>query len=113
MGLERSPQKRTNAIFVSVNALPSCDLRLLLLDAEGNSLGRKEIQLPTDKYLQINDVFGWNGFEMPDGPYRDMVIEASVVCGAGRVLGFVSIIDNVSQSPEIIVMRPAGPVKLY
>ena len=113
MGLERSEQKRTNLILVSINSLPTCNVRLLLLDAEGNDLGRKEYFLQNSQYLQVNDIFGPEGFNVPAGPYRDMVIETSAVCGTGRVLGFVTINDNISRNPEIIVLRPAGPVPLF
>ena len=113
MGLERSDQKRTNLILVNINAKPSCQVRLLLLDAEGNDLGRKEVVVDVEQYLQINDIFGPTGFNLPPGVYRDMVIEATVVCGDGRVLGFVTINDNISRNPEIIVLRPAGPTPLF
>lgn len=108
-GAEKSVQRRTNVIFVEVTGQP-CNLVLALNSPTGSPLAQRQVTVQGSQYLQINDVFGSgpNGLNLGDGPFQNAEVTARVVSGDGRVIGLATVIDNVSNNPEVFVLKPAG-----
>jgi len=67
-------------------------LELRLVDAADTVLGSRSYPLEPNSPHQVNDVFSWLGVP----PQGDCRVELEVVGGRAAILGYASIIDNLS-----------------
>lgn len=107
-GAEKSEQRRTNLVLVETSGRP-CTARVALADAAGAPLGSRDYALAARQYLQVNDLFGPAGVDLGDGPFQDAAVSASVSEGACQLVGLATVIDNQANSPQIYLLKTAGP----
>ncbi|HEV8269179.1 MAG TPA: hypothetical protein VGR00_13130 [Thermoanaerobaculia bacterium] len=107
-GLEKSLQRRTNLALVETLGQPA-RVVVRMYDTNGVKLAERAYDVAPAQYLQITDVFGFNGVDLGDGPFQNVELTAQVTSGAGRVVGVASVNDNVSRNPELFVLKGAGP----
>lgn len=105
-GAEKSDQKRTNLVLEEVTGLGG-DVDVKLSTSAGDVLAQRTYSLTAGQYLQINDIFG--SFDLGSGPYQNVQVTAQMKSGAGKVVAFVSVIDNESKNPQIFVLKAPGP----
>jgi hypothetical protein len=104
-GAEKSDERRTNVVLVETGG-DSAEVTISLATPTGESMGERTYPVAPGQYLQINDVFGDVG--VGDGPFQNAEVLARVSSGLGRVIALVTMVDNVSASPEIFVVQPGG-----
>ena len=107
-GTEKSVEKRTNAMFVEVTGKP-VNVRLTATDAGGSVLATKNLTVAANQYLQLTDVFGPQGFNLGAGPFFQIELSAQVLSGEGKIISFVTVIDNKARSPQLYLLLPPGP----
>ena len=52
---------------------------------------------------------GPSGFDLGEGPYANVEVAVRVSSGNGRVVGLVTVNDNLSKNPSVFVLQDAGP----
>ncbi len=107
-GMEKSIAKRTNLVLVET-AGQSAQLTLRATSAAGQVLKEMTANVGPNQYFQINDLFGPSGLALGDGPFTDVELSARVTSGDGRVVGLVTVNDNLSKNPSIFILEDAGP----
>ena len=113
-GLEKNERERVNLILTEV-AGASATVKVRLLSAvEGGVLGERSFSLSPFQKIQVNDLWnGTDGFALGTFPLdRVMVSLEATGTGSGRVVGALTPVDNVSNSPRILTLAPPGPPAL-
>lgn len=108
MGVEKNPIKRTNLILVETGG-QSGMVDVSLYDLQGLQIGTKSYPLAANQYLQITDVFSSVAGDAGSIFFQDATVAIHVTSGNSRVVAFASVVNNLSKSPEIFLLKPGGP----
>jgi hypothetical protein len=108
IGVEKNPIKRTNLVLVET-AGQSGTVDVWLYDLQGLQIGTKSFPLAANQYLQLTDVFASVAGDAGSIFFQDATAAIRVTSGGARVVAFASVIDNLSKSPEIFLLRNGGP----
>jgi hypothetical protein len=93
---------RSNLVLTEIWG-ESANVQVTVLDRDGAVLGITSISLPPFGTTQVNDVVGQVG-----GPstLTEGQVTIEVTSGGGRVISALSLVDQVSQDPTTLVLRP-------
>jgi hypothetical protein len=108
IGVEKNPIKRTNLVLVETGG-QSGTVDVWLYDLQGLQIGTKSYPLAANQYLQITDVFSSVAGDAGSIFFQDATVAIRVTSGNARVVAFASVIDNLSKSPEIFLLKTGGP----
>jgi hypothetical protein len=108
IGVEKNPIKRTNLVLVET-AGQSGTVDVWLYDLQGLQIGTKSFPLAANQYLQLTDVFSSVAGDAGSIFLQDATAAIRVTSGNARVVAFASVIDNLSKSPEIFLLKTGGP----
>jgi hypothetical protein len=103
----RSAASRTNLILTETGGA-SAQVETKLVDASGAVVATKTYALSPYAYLQINDMFGPNGFNLPAGDVANMKLTARVTSGAGAAEATTTVINNASGAYQIALLGAAS-----
>lgn len=107
-GTAKSVQKRTNLILLNPSD-KGVTARVSLSDAQGNVIASRPYNVAAGQYLQIFDLFGPQGMNLDGAQFLDYDVAAQVISGEGKLISFATVIDNLSRSPSVYILRAPGP----
>ena len=93
---------RTNVALAEVWG-EAATVRARLLDRDGAELGRETVDLEPFGTTQLNRISDLAGADLSEGQ-----VEVEVIGGAGRVVGALSVVDELTDDPTTILLRPVA-----
>ncbi|MEJ5166919.1 MAG: choice-of-anchor D domain-containing protein [Thermoanaerobaculia bacterium] len=97
LGLQKDSRMRTNVGFNSLSE--GANFKITLINGNGTNLASKEISLPPNSHLQINDIFGDLQVQGNSNSY------AIVEVLSGKVFSYASVVNNQSSDPIFVPMQ--------
>lgn len=104
-GVEEGAVFRTNLGLCEIWG-DSATVRVIILDASMNELGRRTYQLRPYENLQVNQV------AVAIGGVSDLaggIAKVTVVSGSGKIAAYLSVVDNATGDPTFIAVAPQSP----
>lgn len=97
LGLQKDSRMRTNVGFNSLSE--GANFKITLINGIGTDLASKEINLPPNSHLQINDIFG--DLQVPGNSNSYAIVEVL----SGKVFSYASVVNNQSSDPIFVPMQ--------
>lgn len=101
--LSRGAATRTNLILTETSG-GAATVKVTLRDASGATIADRSYSVPAYAYLQVNDVYGPNGLDLPAGDRSGMTLAVRVAGGAGSVEATTTVIDNATGAAQITLL---------
>lgn len=97
LGLQKDSRMRTNVGFNSLSE--GANFKITLINGSGTNLASKEITLPSNSHIQINDIFSDLQAQGNSNSYA--IIEVL----SGKVFSYASVVNNQSSDPIFVPMQ--------
>lgn len=110
-GIQKYQGIRTNVILAEVSGQPARVRMRLINGTTGGVFSEVEQTFAAWGRVQINDIWnGDGGFSIGNAAFDKVSISLEPIGSEpGRVIGALSVIDNVTNSAKILVLSPPGP----
>jgi hypothetical protein len=109
-GLRKWDRERVNLILTEVTGQPA-RVRVRAATYGGGLLAESEYVVAPHQKLQVNDVWsGEGGLGLGDAPLEGLLLSLEAVgTETGKVLGVLTVIDNLTSSSRNLRFDPPGP----